>query len=369
MLLFDPMLTISKPEKAQMEEVARKESVATGITTEVEELQKRNQDSFTIPEWFVYTSRAFITLEGVSLQADESYSLIQSCFPYIAKRLLKDDAPRAQKALKEMLYGAGDMLDVSRLSELADGFSTYTTTTKTTNALNAAESHEPKDSKLKLVEAQAAITLAKDSADVLLDPNGNLLQNLLVEESALAASARVKDQLKDTFVDAPRRFRDSLPFGVGGFLPPLPFEVAVSPFVKKTETEEKAQKLVNKIGELLQSQSGGDEPSQQSVDPQAINALVSDLEPEQAAFIVKELRENLPKYTGLLGQLGTKFVVSILQKASYNIETTLTELEGKETDQLTVVAARGLSNAAQQGAKTMQQGSKKQDEATAALIR
>jgi hypothetical protein len=97
--------------------------------------------------------------------------------------------------------------------------------------------------------------------------------------------------------------------------------------------------------------------------------LVSDLEPEQAAFIVKELRENLPKYTGLLGQLGTKFVVSLLQKASYNIDTTLTELEGKETDQLTVVAARGLSNAAQQGAKTMQQGSKQKDEATAALIR
>jgi hypothetical protein len=353
-----------------MEEGARKESVATGITTQVEELQKRNQDSFAIPEWFVYTSRAFITLEGVSLQADESYSLIQSCFPYVAKRLVKDDSPRAQKALKELLYGAGDMLDVARLGELADGFSTYTTTTKTTNAINATAMQtedQAHNTKAKVVEAEAAITLAKDSADVLLDPKGNVLQNLLIEESALAASARVKDQMKDTFIDAPQRFRDSLPFGVGGFLPPLPFEGAVAPYVRKTETELKAQSLLEKLGQLVQSNGGG--KLQQSVDPQALNTLVSDLEPEQAALIVKELRENLPKYTGLVGQLGTKFVATLLQKASDNIDTTLTELEGKETDQILRVAARGLSNAAQQGAKTIQQQVKEEMQANATVSR
>lgn len=98
----------------QMEEVRKRESAVTGITVEVEELQKRNRDAFTIPPWFLYTSRAFLTLEGVSLQADEDFSIIQNCFPYVAKRLVGDDSPRAQKALRDLLYGAGDFVDVER---------------------------------------------------------------------------------------------------------------------------------------------------------------------------------------------------------------------------------------------------------------
>jgi predicted unusual protein kinase regulating ubiquinone biosynthesis (AarF/ABC1/UbiB family) len=73
--------------KQRMSEIVERESVATGITIEVEELQKRNRDSFQIPEWFLYGSRAFLTLEGVSLQADPNYSLIKSCFPYVGTYL------------------------------------------------------------------------------------------------------------------------------------------------------------------------------------------------------------------------------------------------------------------------------------------
>jgi hypothetical protein len=54
-----------------------------------------------------------ITLEGVNLQANANCSLIQCCFPYIDKHLLKEDSTWAQKTLKELLYGAGDMLNVS----------------------------------------------------------------------------------------------------------------------------------------------------------------------------------------------------------------------------------------------------------------
>jgi hypothetical protein len=62
------------------------------------------------------------------------------------------------------------------------------------------------------------------------------VQSLLVEEGALATSARVKDGMKTLFVDAPQEgFRDSLPFWVRGLLPPLPFEGVVKPFVKNTE--------------------------------------------------------------------------------------------------------------------------------------
>jgi len=100
--------------KKRMEQEAKKESAVSGITMEVEELQKRNRDAFKIPEWFLYTSRAFLTLEGIGLQADANYSIIQSCFPYIARRLLGDDSPRAQAALRDLLYGASDMIDTKR---------------------------------------------------------------------------------------------------------------------------------------------------------------------------------------------------------------------------------------------------------------
>lgn len=39
--------------KQRIEVTRRKESAVSGITMEVEELQKRNRDAFSIPEWFV----------------------------------------------------------------------------------------------------------------------------------------------------------------------------------------------------------------------------------------------------------------------------------------------------------------------------
>ena len=96
------------------EEKAKKESAVSGITMEVEELHKRNRDAFKIPEWFLYTSRAFLTLEGIGLQADANYSIIQSYLPYIARRLIGDDSPRDQAALRDLLYGASDMIDKKR---------------------------------------------------------------------------------------------------------------------------------------------------------------------------------------------------------------------------------------------------------------
>merc|ERR1712127_1077377 len=95
----------------QMEQARERASAVTGITMEVEDLQRENSDAFTIPEWFLYTSRAFLTLEGISLQADSDFSIIQSCFPYVAKRLIGDDSPRSQKALRDLIYGADDNIN------------------------------------------------------------------------------------------------------------------------------------------------------------------------------------------------------------------------------------------------------------------
>ncbi|KAL3922247.1 MAG: hypothetical protein SGILL_002310 [Bacillariaceae sp.] len=374
--------TARREMEGKMLELANKESVATGLTTEVEELQRRNREAFTIPDWFVYTSRAFMTLEGVSLQADPSYSLIKSCFPYIAKRLVRDDSPRAQQALRDMLYGADDNVDFSRLGELASGFSTYTTTTKSsTGAVDVEVVPNDKESEKKRADAEAAILLAKDSADVLLDPSGNLVQNLLMEEGAMAASAQIKDELKRLFVDTPQQFRDALPLGVGFFLPKLPIEDSIEPLIKKTKNEEKALRLVEKLRSIIIERSeelqargsflngipafagfpgrpqSAAHRSTASIDaarslPSSMTSLVSELEPEQAAMIVKELREHLPKYSKLIGLLGTRFIAMLLQKASDNIELSLREVE-KSGDPLLLAAARGLSSISSTAAKSI----------------
>ena len=357
-----------------MADIVERESVATGITVEVEELQKQNRDSFQIPQWFLYGSRAFLTLEGVSLAADPNYSLIQSCFPYVAKRLVGDDDPRARTALRDLIYGATDSVDVKRLTDLADGFTSYTTTTKTINQQatshrgeviltsgNVEKVSKDTERKNKMVEAEATITLAKDSADILLNPDGNLVQNLLVEESALAASARFKDTVRESLVDGPQHFRDSLPFGVGSLFPPLPFEEQLAPFVRKTEKEIKAQQLAMKIADFFTPQAGHDTVRvgvERGINPEATLAVVEtlrELEPEQAALVLKEIRENLPKYAPLLGQLGSKFTATLLNTASKNIDTTLTELElaGESPNEAFRTTVKGLSSAAQRSASAI----------------
>jgi len=365
--------------KSKIEERRKQESAVSGITMEVEELQKRNKDAFSIPEWFLYCSRAFLTLEGICLQADEDYSIVQSCFPYVARRLLNDDSPRAQAALKDLLYGAGNLIEPDRLTDLASGFSTYTTTTKSINSVsndNVAEQHEKVLSpvtgsssttkKNAIADTEAAVTLAKDSADILLSPDGNLVQDIIVAEGTAAASAQIKDTLRDILLDGPNRIRSSLPFGN---LLPKPPEEEVSPFLKKTEEEERAQLLLGKIGSLAPSlptpslpnglplvgeQNGVDEMNNDS--GPFVN--LDDLDPEQLALLSKELRENVPKYAPLVWQLGGKFSSTLLQRTSEDIEMTLSEgSEDTNFDRIVRVAAKGFSNVASQGANALTQPS------------
>lgn len=145
-----------------------------------------------------------------------------------------------------------------------------------------------------------------------------MVQNLLVEESVLAASAQVKDALRDALVDGPRRFRDTLPLGIGSVLPILPLEGGVEPFLKKTTDEQKAQNLVGKISAFLPQPPVPNLPFSDSAAPQINEASnvatvgssgldsFGDLDPEQAAYVAKELRENVPKYAPLVGRLGNK---------------------------------------------------------------
>lgn len=154
-------------------------------------------------------------------------------------------------------------------------------------------------------------------------------------------------------MEGPQLFRDSLPLGLGSLLPPLPFEDQVKPFVQKSHAEIKAQQLADKLSDLIASRSmrSGEatEPRMEFVQN------LRELEPEQAALVLKEMRENLPRYAPLVGRLGTKFVSKLLETANVNIEKTLSELEltGKSPDPAFRATVKGLSTAASRGASVL----------------
>ena len=214
------------------------------------------------------------------------------------------------------------------MSDLAEGFSTYTTTTKTISlevkkhrgesqiVLAGADGEklarkDNEDRKAKLAQAEAAITLVKDSADILLAPEGNLVQNVLVEESVLATSANVKDALRNILVDGPRKLRESLPL-IGSTLTPSSLEKSITPFLKKTTQEKKAQDLVDKLSTVIPNPRippfdgatiDGGVPFARANDSLTAN---QGIDPEQAAMVAKEIRLNIWKYAPLVGQLGGK---------------------------------------------------------------
>jgi hypothetical protein len=233
-----------------------------------------------------------------------------------------------------------------RISELADGFTEYTTTTKIVSKGKDTADSMPGFNGLGV---DAALTLAKDSADILLAPEGNLVQNLLIEESATVVNANAKDALREILLDNPERFRSSLPLGLGNLLPKGPVH-EVEKFLSKSDREVQVQKLVNKIPlpdspsraefvELVRSVGG----SNADVD------AASGMNAEEVAVLWKSLRENVPLYGPRMAQLGGKFTSTVLDKVSNNIEEVISNSDDSDSGLSERVVRRvseGISDAA-----------------------
>jgi hypothetical protein len=83
-----------------------------------------NDIPFSIPAYFAILGRAIVTLEGVALTGDPNYAIIMQSYPFIARKLLKEDRPVIQRALQDLLYstpgdvGGGGGVKLSRLLSL-----------------------------------------------------------------------------------------------------------------------------------------------------------------------------------------------------------------------------------------------------------
>ena len=163
--------------------VASSSSTTADVTMKIEQMQEQNADVFAIPDYFVYMSRAFSTLEGIGLSSDPNYSILQECYPYLAKRLLTDDSPRARGALKMLIYGKnGNELDLSKIEELSKGFESYTSSTSSVES-GRGQSNEGRSAAVEQL------------TNILLSEDRNYVQDLLLHESAVALDATIREAI------------------------------------------------------------------------------------------------------------------------------------------------------------------------------
>lgn len=155
------------------------------LTQKIGQMQQDNSNVFAIPDYFIYMSRAFATLEGIGLSSNPSYAILTECFPYIAKRLLSDDSPRARGALRTLLYGTGDELNLAKLQEVTAGLESYTTST------SSAESSLG-------VSDEGRNAAATQLAAIVLSEESNYVQSLLLREAAVAFDATLRDSVAST---------------------------------------------------------------------------------------------------------------------------------------------------------------------------
>jgi len=168
--------------------------------------------------------------------------------------------------------------------------------------------------------SDATLTLAKDIADILFAPGGNLVQNLLIEESATAVNANVKDALRQLLVNNPESFRSSLPLGLGNFLPKGPVH-EVEKYLSKSEREMQVQALLQKfslpetpapseLATMIRTMGGSTKTA----------SSVERMSNEDVAILWKSIRENVPIYGPRVMRLSGKFASTLLNKVSDNID-------------------------------------------------
>ncbi|CAE7571505.1 unnamed protein product [Symbiodinium microadriaticum] len=171
----------------------REELEATGkLEVLQEELQNiaKKYGTFELPSYATLIIRALATLEGVGLRANKDFSLSSETFPYIARRLLTDDGDRIRKALKAYLYKGRARMAPDRLESIARGFRTFTNLMKgDRNEAVAAGAPRPEDFEDAQNEEVSLDAATKDIAAVVFSPDGNFLQDLLIDEGVAAVDA------------------------------------------------------------------------------------------------------------------------------------------------------------------------------------
>lgn len=68
--------------------------------------------------FFANNPQAVATLEGIALLGDPQYQMVAQAYPFVARRVLRNDSSGAGALLRDMLYDSTGQLRPARLSAL-----------------------------------------------------------------------------------------------------------------------------------------------------------------------------------------------------------------------------------------------------------
>lgn len=75
---------------------------------------------FSLPPFYIAIIRCLGVLEGLAIQVDSNFQIINDAYPYIAARLLTDPSEDLQRALQQLLFTDNNRLRWDRLEELLE---------------------------------------------------------------------------------------------------------------------------------------------------------------------------------------------------------------------------------------------------------
>ena len=134
---------------------------------------------FSLPPYYISIIRCLGVLEGVALQADENFRVIEDAYPYIASRLLTDSAEELQAALQKLLFEKDGMEPrwdrLEELLERAGDVSDYSTEEAANRLIAYLASDNEAGARLRSVIKTQAV----ENSDVLFERGAELLSTQL----------------------------------------------------------------------------------------------------------------------------------------------------------------------------------------------
>jgi predicted unusual protein kinase regulating ubiquinone biosynthesis (AarF/ABC1/UbiB family) len=140
-----------------------------------------------IPVAFTVLIRSLTILEGLALQSDPSFKIIDAAYPYVVRRLLEDDTPALREALKEVLIDSTGRIRWNRLSSILKA-----------SAGNGKDVERPRNVASALLPSTrsrpGSLSGIPESGkrriiDYLLSPKGDFLREALTRELTEIADA------------------------------------------------------------------------------------------------------------------------------------------------------------------------------------
>ncbi|KAG2436368.1 hypothetical protein HXX76_006675 [Chlamydomonas incerta] len=226
-----------------------------------------------IPPYFGLVLRAFCVIEGIALKTDENYAIVQECMPYLSRRLLTDNNPRMRAALRQLLYGKKNRIDVERLSKMVSAFGSFTTSSSSgAQAVGPTFGEAAERAYAERIKGQLAANspdapvvneATREVLKVVFAKDGSYAQELIVEEMVAAVDAMSREALGEALrlvmssagaVTALRSVEALGPLRSMLMPLPLPLEVlsAMAPNVTLTAEDRQALAMVRTLLDLLQ---------------------------------------------------------------------------------------------------------------------